>query len=89
MTQTKQPPANPGRFTSSAFFLQALLVKLRSTYVRFGREQTDDLPLRKLVAEIRADLAGKSGSERERYVNGVLQDLTQRKLVEGLRQKMG
>lgn len=52
------------RVSESPFFLEALLVKLRDFYLRFGVARYERVAFRRLIAEIRADVEGRKGRDR-------------------------
>jgi hypothetical protein len=65
----------------SEFFLEALMVKLRDIFIRFGIPKEHERAFAELVAEISADAQGLTGKERSQHLSRTVQDLHQRRQV--------
>ena len=56
------------------FFAESLFIKLVDGYVRFPlRDETVDTQYRRIMAELRADIGGMRGTDRDKFVSKQLQ----------------
>lgn len=76
------------KIDGKTFLLEALLVKMRDIYMRFGVSDTDREPFRHLVAEIYADVLGFKGSDRHGKITGYLTELDKQERVARIRENV-
>jgi hypothetical protein len=73
------------RLSESPFFLEALLVKLRDFYLRFGVAPSEKVAFRRLIAEIKADINGARGHERDDKISKWMADLNRDEQIQKLK----
>jgi hypothetical protein len=79
-----------GKFKSKAaesqFFQEALLLKMRDIYMRFGLKREEQKGFRKLAAELSADIKGLKGEERTNHLSSFAEDLDRNEQLTKLRE---
>jgi hypothetical protein len=78
-----------GAASNSQFFLEAMLLKMRDIYVRFGLTGDEQKGFRRLAAELSADLKGLKGEERSQHLSTFANDLDKVEQVAKLREGGG
>ena len=61
------------RHSRSEFMSEAMLIKLRDTYLRYGLKEKDSADLKKIIAEADADFRGLKGAERIKRISRMLE----------------
>jgi predicted phosphodiesterase len=74
------------RMAESQFFLEAMLLKMRDLYTRFGLTAEEQKPFRKLAAEISADLKGLKGQDRSKHMSDYANELDRNEQLVRLRE---
>ena len=72
------------RHAEAPFLIEAMMIKLRETYLRYGMTDVQSEEFVRVIANASADLLGLKGKTRQEHIARALQDVGRQKLMASL-----